>query len=82
VFSQLPHDDSTIVVALIDDVNAENLQLDILSGGARGLLPRDLSKTNLPKALHAVDQGEAWVTRVMLGKFMDRVVAQELSAKH
>jgi DNA-binding NarL/FixJ family response regulator len=80
--SQFKQDASTIVVALTDDVNAENLQLDILSGGARGLLSRDLSKTNLSKALHALDQGEAWVTRVLLGKFMDRVIAQELGSAH
>jgi DNA-binding NarL/FixJ family response regulator len=82
VVSQFKQDASTIVVALTDDVNAENLQLDILSGGARGLLSHDLSKTNLPKALHALDQGEAWVTRVLLGKFMDRVIAQELDSRH
>jgi two-component system, NarL family, nitrate/nitrite response regulator NarL len=82
VVNQFKQDASTIVVALTDDVNAENLQLDILSGGARGLLSRDLAKTNLPKALHALNQGEAWVTRILLGKFMDRVVAQELSSTH
>jgi DNA-binding NarL/FixJ family response regulator len=82
VLNQLPHDDSTIVVALTDDVNAEHLQLDLLGNGARGLLSREVAQNNLSKALHAVDQGEAWVTRVMLGKFMDRVIAQELSSKH
>jgi DNA-binding NarL/FixJ family response regulator len=82
VLAQLPHDDSTIVVALTDDANAEHLQLDLLGNGARGLLSREVAQNNLPKALHAVDQGEAWVTRVLLGKFMDRVMAQELDSKH
>jgi DNA-binding NarL/FixJ family response regulator len=82
VLAQLPHDDSTIVVALTDDVNAEHLQLDLLGSGARGLLSHEVAQNNLSKALHAVDQGEAWVTRVMLGKFMDRVIAQELDSKH
>jgi DNA-binding NarL/FixJ family response regulator len=82
VLAQLPHDDSTIVVALTDDANAEHLQLDLLGNGARGLLSREVAQNNLPKALHAVDQGEAWVTRVLLGKFMDRVIAQELDSKH
>jgi DNA-binding NarL/FixJ family response regulator len=80
--NKLPHDTSTIVVALTDDINAEQLQLDLLGCGALGLLPSDTSKINLSKALHALDQGEAWVTRVLLGKFMDRVISQELSAKH
>ncbi len=82
VVHQFNRDASTIVVAVTDEVNAEHLQLDLLGGGARGLLSQDFAKTHLTKALHALDQGEAWVTRALLGKFMDRVVERELATEH
>ena len=47
--------------------------LDALSRGARGYLEQGMLRTFLPKAVRAVDAGEVWVPRKMVGRILDRL---------
>jgi len=50
------------------------LILEGLRRGARGYLDRAALRTCLPKAVRAVDSGEAWVPRQMVSRILDQLV--------
>jgi DNA-binding NarL/FixJ family response regulator len=50
------------------------LILEGLRRGARGYLDRAALRTFLPKAVCAVDAGEAWVPRQMVSRILDQLV--------
>jgi len=43
-----------------------------LKGGAKGYLSRDVSISNLIKAIQAVQKGELWIERKLMAKFFDK----------
>lgn len=62
------------VILLTTRRTPEALILEALTLGARGYLDRAALRTFLPKAVRAVDAGEAWVPRRMVSKILDRLV--------
>jgi two-component system nitrate/nitrite response regulator NarL len=59
----------TAVVMLTVSSSAEDL-LAALRAGARGYLPKDMSPTRLPTALHGVLRGEAALPRTFVGRML------------
>ncbi len=64
----------TLVVLLVEKSVEENQALKALANGARGFLDCSSDFLNFSKAIFAVDQGEAWVPRKILGKAMDKIL--------
>jgi DNA-binding NarL/FixJ family response regulator len=62
-------------VLLLTSRASEAHILDALSHGARGFLERKAVATFLAKAVVAVDAGEAWVPRRMVGKIVERLAS-------
>ena len=56
------------------------LILEGLRRGARGYLDRAVLRACLPKAVRAVDSGEAWVERQMVSRILDQLVRLSTSA--
>lgn len=65
---------ATRVVLLIDHPVQEERLMHALSIGARGYLTHDAVRPYLAKAVHGVDQGEAWVPRKMLSRILERIL--------
>jgi DNA-binding NarL/FixJ family response regulator len=64
----------TRVVLLTDRRTPIALILEGLRRGARGYLERAVLPALLPKAVRAVDAGEAWVPRRMVSRVLDQLV--------
>ncbi len=66
----------TLVVIIIDDKTIEkNLLLNALASGVRGFLDTNMLNTpGFSKMIKAVDQGEAWVSRQLLGEVMNKIL--------
>lgn len=64
----------TFVVLLIDEAVEEKQILKALANGARGFLDYGVDLLGFSKAVYAVAQGEAWISRKMLGKIMDKIL--------
>ncbi|MBA4143262.1 MAG: response regulator transcription factor [Nitrosospira sp.] len=64
----------TLLVVLADKSTKEGEILQALGTGARGYLDQEAAPSCFLKAARAVDRGEAWVTRKMLGKAMAEVL--------
>lgn len=64
----------TFVVLLTDKSAKDEQIMQALASGARGCLNLEAAPFYFFKAVHAVDHGEIWVTRKMLGKIMDKVL--------
>jgi DNA-binding NarL/FixJ family response regulator len=66
----------TLVVLLIDEkAIKENLLLNALANGARGFFDNSMVNTpSFSKMIKAVDQGEAWVSRKLLGEMMNEIL--------
>lgn len=60
-------------VILLTGRVAEARVLEGLAHGARGYLDQKMLRTFLPKAVRAVDAGEAWVPRKMVARIVDRL---------
>lgn len=60
-------------VILIVDSSSDPRILEGLSYGAVGSLDRNSLRKFLPKAVRAVDAGEAWVSRKIVAKIIDRL---------
>jgi DNA-binding NarL/FixJ family response regulator len=54
--------------------------LEALSHGARGYLEKRALSAFLPRAVRAVDAGEAWVPRKVVAKIMDRLFQLSVAA--
>jgi DNA-binding NarL/FixJ family response regulator len=54
-------------------IDEETLLL-ALAMGARGYLEQATIGRHLAKAVHSINQGEAWVPRRILGKMMERTL--------
>jgi DNA-binding NarL/FixJ family response regulator len=65
---------ATLGVLWTDDTVEENQLIVALANGARGFLNRNDLRLQLPRAMRAIDGGEAWVPRKMLGRILDRLV--------
>jgi DNA-binding NarL/FixJ family response regulator len=61
-------------VILLTDGASETRTLEALAHGARGYLDKAVLTTFLPRAVRVVDAGEAWVSRQMVARIMDRLV--------
>ena len=64
----------TRVILLTSRRTPISLILEGLRRGARGYLDRAALRTCLPKAVRAVDAGEAWVPRQMVSRILDQLV--------
>ena|SRR2546426_4643800 len=64
----------TRVILLTSRRTPVTLILEGLRRGARGYLDRAALRTCLPKAVRAVDAGEAWVPRQMVSRILDQLV--------
>ncbi len=65
----------TLVVLLSDEsLQKEEQLMHALASGARGYLNPATDQIHLSKVVQAIDRGEAWVPRKMLGKIMERVL--------
>ncbi len=62
-----------LVLLLADDSAQEDRILQAMEIGIRGYLNQKTVKSQIMKAIHVVDRGEAWVPRKMLDKIMQRV---------
>jgi DNA-binding NarL/FixJ family response regulator len=60
-------------IILLGDQVSEARTLEALSFGARGYLDQSVVGTFLARAVRVVDAGEAWVSRKMVAKIMDRL---------
>jgi DNA-binding NarL/FixJ family response regulator len=65
-----------MVVLLVDDSIQEDQLLKVLKIGARGYLKYGTVQVQLSKAIQAVGQGEAWVSRKMLGGLIKHILNQ------
>lgn len=68
-------------VLLLTSRASEARILDALSCGARGSLDRKAAPTFLAKAVMAVDAGEAWVPRRMVGKIVERLASLTIDGR-
>ncbi|MFQ5899157.1 MAG: response regulator transcription factor [Candidatus Methylomirabilia bacterium] len=64
----------TKVILLTTPRTSDALILEALSRGAQGYLDKAAIPTFLPKAVRAVDAGDAWVPRRMVSKILDRLI--------
>jgi len=71
----------TRVLLLVDQLEDERI-LKALSGGARGYIVEDDIPIFLNKAVHAINLGEAWVPRRMVGHILDHVMFLEKQISH
>jgi DNA-binding NarL/FixJ family response regulator len=62
------------IVLLADDAVDECNIIRALEIGARGYLRITAVESHLSKALQVVGQGEAWISRKMMGSILDRVL--------
>ena len=67
-------------IILLTHHAAETQILDALSQGALGYLPKTALPRYLAKAVPAVDTGEAWVPRTMVGDLLARLGRQAAQA--
>lgn len=51
----------------------EDQVMQALAKGAHGYLNLEAGPAHISKAIHVINQGEAWVPRSMLGKVMDQI---------
>lgn len=65
---------NTYIVLLADDAVDECSIIRALEIGARGYLNITAVESHLSKALQVVGQGEAWISRKMMGCILDRVL--------
>lgn len=65
---------NVLVILLIEEEIEENKILDALASGVRGVLHYGADLLSFSKAVRAVEQGEAWVPRKMLGEIMLRIL--------
>ena len=67
---------STQAILIINEtVVEENYLLRVLASGARGFIPNNSDSLNFSKIVQAINQGEAWVSRKMIGKIMHQIVS-------
>jgi len=60
-------------VLLVSNGRSDARTLKALSHGARGYLDKATLRAQLPRAVRAVNAGEAWVPRKMVAKIMDQL---------
>jgi DNA-binding NarL/FixJ family response regulator len=68
---------STYVVLVGDELANEELIIKALESGARGYVSHETVNQNLAKLASAIDRGEAWVSRKILGKIVNRIHGYE-----
>lgn len=66
----------TRILLLINELDDEQI-LSALAGGARGYIVEPDIPLFLTKAIHAINLGEAWVPRRMVGNILDHVMFLE-----
>ena len=68
------HCKGTLIVLFIEDTARETQLIAALVNGARALVDCRVLSRQLADAVRAVDRGEAWVPRRMLGTILARVL--------
>lgn len=62
-------------ILIINEIAEESYLLEMLASGARGFIPNNSDSFNLSKIVKAIDRGEAWISRKMIGKIMQEIVS-------
>jgi DNA-binding NarL/FixJ family response regulator len=68
-------------VLLLTSDGAKPRTLDALAHGARGYLEKAALRAYLPRAVRAIDAGEAWVPRKMVAKIISELTRMTIPAK-
>ncbi len=63
---------------LLTSAQDEGLIFKALRAGAKGYLSKDTSSADLPKAIQAVHEGELWVDRKMIARFVEEGAVADL----
>ena len=66
---------ATRIIAFSDERD-EEFELALFLAGVRGLCPLDVSPPILQQAVAAVVQGELWISRALVPKLVDSLIAQ------
>ena len=66
---------SVHAILIINEIAEESYLLEMLASGARGFIPNNSDSFNLSKIVKAIDRGEAWISRKMIGKIMQEIVS-------
>jgi DNA-binding NarL/FixJ family response regulator len=65
----------TQAILIINEAVEENYLLETLACGARGFVTDNLDSLNFSKVIDAINRGEAWVSRKLVGKIMHQIVS-------
>ena len=65
----------TQAILIINEAVEENYLLETLACGARGFITDNLDSLNFSKVIDAINRGEAWVSRKLVGKIMHQIVS-------
>ena len=65
---------ATLVILLADDPVRDDRVMQALVSDVRGYLTHESVQQQLSKAVHGVDQGEAWLPCKLLGRILDRIL--------
>ena len=63
---------------LLTSAQDEGLIFKALRAGAKGYLSKDTSSADLPKAIQAVHEGDLWVDRKMIARFVEEGAVADL----
>ena len=69
---------STYLLLMGDEIANDDLIIKALECGARGYVSHETVNRHLARIASAVDRGEAWVSRKVLGKLIDRIQRHEV----
>lgn len=64
------------MIALIGPEFSDDDLLDCLASGSKGYLRYDEVQANINKAVKVLAEGEAWISRRMVAKLLDRIQHQ------
>ncbi len=74
LFALRYHCPNTQAILIINETVEDNYLVEALACGARGFITDSLDSLNFSKVIKAIDRGEAWVSRKMIGKIMQQIV--------
>ncbi len=78
VLRQLQQQSPATKPLLLTSAQDEGLIFKALRAGAKGYLSKDASSVDLPKAIQAVHEGDLWVDRKMIARFVEQEAGAEL----
>ncbi len=74
----LRHKSPATKLLLLTSAHDEGLIFKALRAGAKGYLSKDSSSADLAKAIQAVHEGDLWVDRKMIARFVEQEAGAEL----